>query len=90
MESKQVRREGKNGMISLAELLRRHYEASAWERELCIAEEDMPRTLLWRRRPGTYGRFFRSHNVIPIELARKLRDRMRKTGGIPPGPRTVA
>jgi hypothetical protein len=90
MVMKQMWREEKDGMISLAELLRRHYEENAWEREWCIAEEDIPRTVSWRRRPGTYGRFFRSHNVIPIELARKLRDQMQKAGATPQGPGNAA
>jgi hypothetical protein len=81
---------GGRAMISLAELLKRHYEDSAWEREWCIAEEDMPQTMLWRRRYGTYSRFFRSHNVVPLELARKLRDQMRQTGDAPRGPGNAA
>jgi hypothetical protein len=66
---------------SLAERIRRHEAENAWQHEWCVAEEDMPKLAVWGWRPGTRSRVFRSRNVIPIELARRLRDQMRAHEG---------
>jgi hypothetical protein len=66
-------------MTDLARLLEEHGRKTAFLRWVGIAEEDRHRftTTPWK---GEF-RFFRSDNVVPIEIARRLRDQMRAHEG---------
>jgi hypothetical protein len=63
-------------MVGLNKLLEDYRLANSWMQELAIAEEDRAGLTTARWKPGEF-RFFRSHNVVPIEVARMLRDRVR-------------
>jgi hypothetical protein len=72
-------RNGRITVAGLARLLEEYDQENLWVRELGIAEEDRARLTTSRWKPGEF-RFFRSHNVVPIEVARELRDRVRIRG----------
>jgi hypothetical protein len=71
-------------VVNLAGLLEEHGRRTAFLRWVGIAEEDRHRFTAtpWK---GEF-RFFRSPNVIPIEVARCLRDQLREANSGKPGP----
>jgi hypothetical protein len=62
-------------MDSLASLLERYEEETAFLRRIAVPEEDRR---LFTSTPWQGGhRFFRAKNVVCLEVARRLRDRLR-------------
>jgi hypothetical protein len=63
-------------MVGLNRLLEDYRLENFWMQELAIGEEDRAGLTTARWKPGEF-RFFRSCNVVPIEVARMLRNKMR-------------